>query len=491
MKANVLILVFLSLFLSACSKYNERVKSEYDGHFYTHLYKTLHTAKKDKDNDLLLWEMQSSFLTFSYFGPYFSFSDFTRAENIFKIYEAQGIMSGIGANVAASLSNDLAIPYRGYIFEGTLLNFYEALAYSSVGDDEQARIRFNRANDRQRRAKDYYAKEIKKAHDKAIEQANKEKQNDAYAQNTTDSNINRILNEKYSNLRNYSAYQNLINPAIPYVSGVYFMILNDYTKAQDLLKEAYGISKANLVAQDMQILESRKGRREYDTYTWVIIEDGNLARKSPIELSIPLIIGSGINAVNFALPTLDEGKKNFYTYRVNNEKADLISDVSALFASEFEKHLASIITRAIIGMIVKSLITESMNQLGTYGQIAGLVTSLAFSATNAADTRSSILLPDSVYIARVPNTQSQIQIFGDNRNILNMKIDFSCNSLANRLQGALEFNKLIESKPNDLKGRIAIFAKYDYDNAVCASSDNIVYIRVRDGTITHFIVKGE
>ncbi|WP_237416231.1 hypothetical protein [Helicobacter saguini] len=491
MKYSLVVLIFFSVFFSACSKYSEQVKREYDGHFYTHLYKTLHTAKKDKDNDRLLWEMQSSFLTFSYFGPYFAFDDLEKAENIFKVYESQGILSGIGANVAASLSNDLAMPYRGYIFEGALLNYYEALAYSSVGDDQNARIRFNRANDRQRRAKDYYAKEIKKAHDEAVEQANKEKENDAYAKNTSDANIDRILNEKYSNLRNFAAYQNLINPAIPYVSGIYFMIVDDYPKAQDLLKEAYGISRAKIAAQDMQILESRKGRKDFDKYTWIIIEDGNLARKSPIELSIPLIMGSGMNAVNFALPTLDEGRKNFYNYRVNEYNADLISDMSALFASEFEKHLSSIITRAIIGMIVKSLITESMNQMGTYGQLAGLVTSLAFSATNAADTRSSIVLPDSVYIARVPNSQSQIQVFGDNREILNMQIDFSCDSLKNRMMGGIEFNKLIESKPNDLKGRIAIFAKYDYDNKVCASSDNIVYVRVRDGTITHFILKGD
>lgn len=490
MKYPVFLFILLSIFFTACSKYSERVKSEYDAHHYMLLYNTLHTAKKEKDNDLLLWEMQSSFLTFSFFGPYYSFKDFERAENIFKEYEAKGILSGIGYGVAASLSNDLAIPYRGYIFEGALLNFYEALAYSSIGDYNKANVRFNRANDRQRRAKDYYAKEIKKAHDKAVTEANKKQENSIYEENTTDSKIDNILSKNYSTLRNYAAYQNLINPAIPYISGLYFMTNKDYTKATDLFKESYGISNANIIADDMQILDSRKGKSEYEKYTWIIIEDGNLARKNGIEISIPLLMGSGINAVNFALPNLESGRKNFYNYRVNGSNADMISNISALFASEFEKHLSSIITRAIIGTILKSLITESMNQMGTYGQIAGLVTSLAFSATNAADTRSSIILPDSVYVARVPNTQNRIQIFGDNTEILTMNIDYTCKSLPNRLQSALEFNQLLESKSNNLK-KIAMFFKDKRNDSICANSDNIVYVRVRDGYITHFIVKGD
>lgn len=491
----LLCVVILGVFLTACSKYSEQVKSEYDGHHYSKLYKTLHDAKKDKGNDELLWNMQSGFLSFSYMGPYFSFDDLDVAEKKFSENQDAGLLSSTGSNVAAVLSNDLAIPYRGYVFEGALLNLYKALSLSSVGNYDGARIEFNKANDRQRMAKDYYAKEIKKAHDKAVEEASKEDKegkSELYEQNTGDDKINSILNEKYSNLKNYAIYENLINPSIPYISGVYFMIEGDYTKAQDLLKEAYGISKAQIVADDMQLLDSRKGSKEYQKYTWVIIEDGDLARKSGLEISIPLILPSGANAVNFALPSLEEGKKNFSSYTANDSKADLIGNTSALFASEFQKHLPSIITRAIISTIVKSVATESMNQFGgTYGQVAGLATSLAFSAINSADTRSSIVLGNTVSVVKVPNNQAQIQISGDGATLLTLSIDDTCQSLLNRKKGHEELSKLVSEKPEDFSARISLFEKYDHGNSVCVNTDNIVYVRVRDNKTTHFIVKGE
>ncbi|RDU66006.1 hypothetical protein CQA53_05165 [Helicobacter didelphidarum] len=489
---NLYFLPFFLLFLCACSQYQEQVKREYDGQYYVQTYKTLQKATQKKSNDLLLWQMQSAFLTFSYFGPYFSFMDFERAETTFKAYESEGLLAGVGANIGVALSNDMAIPYRGYIYEGVLLNYYKALAYSSIGDDVNARIEFNRANDRQRRAKDYYAKEIKKTREKTLEEANKKKESVDYERNVSDENIDTILNQRYSNLKNFSIYQDLINPTIPYVSGLFFMIEKDFSKSEDLLKESYGITQASIIANDMKLLESRRYTRgSYPTYTWIIIEDGNIARKYGNEFSLPIFIGSGINAVNLALPNLDNGYAKFSTYKVNSQNADLITQMSKLFASEFEKQLTPIITRAIIGAIVKFAITESVNQFGgDYGQLIGLVATLAFSAITRTDTRSSIILPNSVWVARIPNTDSKIEIFGDNYPILNIEVNAECNSLANRLQGSLEFNELVKAKPKDLHGRINVFKRYNYDSKVCSSTDNIVYIRTHNGTITHFVLKG-
>lgn len=504
---SVLLSVFLGLFLLACSKYSEQVISEYDSHHYDKLYKTLHDAKGEKDNDKLLWEMQAGYLTFSYFAPHFSYDDLDKAEVAFKVSESAGIMSNVGANIGAALTNDLAIPYRGYIFEGVMLNLYKALALSSVGDTQTA-FEFNRADDRQRRAKEYYAKEINKAREEATKQDSGEKKNEFVEKNIGADKIDSILGEKYSNLNNYAIYDNLIHPAVPYIFGVYLLTEGkDYAKAQDLLKEAYGISKAEIIADDMKLIDTRKSSQEYDKYTWIIIEDGNLARKSGLELSIPLVLPSGLNAVNFALPTLEEGKKQYSVYKANDAQADMIGNTSQLFASEFKKHLPSIITRAIISTVLKTAGTEAANQAGGYGQIAGAAMSLAFSAMNKADTRSSIILGDSFSVVKIPNTQNDVQISGDGTSLLTLKIDNTCNSLAERQKEYEDFSNILKEeeakvakdskdskdskKSTDISARMKVLKNHKAQDTLCAKTDNIVYMRVRDNNVTHFIVKGE
>ncbi len=492
---NFIFFMLVGLFFCACSPYNTQITREYDTQHYMQTYKTLQEATTSKSNDWLLWKMQSGFLTFEYFGAHFSLYDLETAEQQFKIYESQGLLSGLGANIGATLSNDMAIPYRGLIFEGVFLNFYKALAFSSIGDNVQARIEFNRANDRQRRAKDYYSKEIKKVHDKTIEEANQKTKSEDYATNTTDSNLNAILNSKYTNLKQFAVYQDIINPLVLYVSGLYFMIEEDFAKSTDLLKEAYGISKAPLIAQDMQLLESRKGKRAYPKYTWIIIEDGNLGRKDEASMSLPLIIGSGINAINLALPILYDGKPTYTTYRVNQVEANMVSNISNLFASEFEKQLPSIITRAIVGALVKFGITQSINELGgDYGAIIGVATTVAFSATTAADTRTSLILPHNVWIARVPNTESEVHIYGNNIELLELPITKECNGKTTRMASKEAFDSLIKAKPKDFSARIKFFKHYyeeGNEDKLCVLSDNIIYMRVHHDTIAHTIVKGE
>lgn len=491
---NFIFFVLIGFFLSACSPYNARVKREYDTQHYMQTYKTLQKATKSKSNDWLLWKMQSGFLTFSYFGAHFSISDLEGAEKQFKIYEAKGLLSNIGANVGATLSNDMAIPYRGMIFEGVLLNFYKALAFSSLGDNTQARIEFNRANDRQRRAKEYYSKEIKKAHDKIIKEANQKTKSNIYEDNTTDYAINNILNNKYKNLKEFAVYMDMINPLIPYVSGLYFMIERDFSKSVDLLKESYGISKIPLVARDMQLLESRKGKRYYPKFTWVIIEDGNIARKKGLIISEPILYG-GVNAINLALPELVNGKDTYNNYKVNATNAEIISNVSSFFASEFEKQLPSIITRAIVGSLLKFGITETINMVGgDYSFIIGFVSTLAFSATTAADLRSSIVLPNTVRIARIPNTESSVKIYGNNDMLLEIPITKECNARFARIASKNELDSLIKAKPKDISARIKLFKQYyesGNEDRLCASTDNIMYVRVHRGTIAHTIIKGD
>ncbi|STQ86701.1 hypothetical protein LS73_003220 [Helicobacter muridarum] len=490
--------IFFTIFafvlcLCACSITEERIKAEYDKSDYKKTYRSIQKTISSNNNNVLLWQMQSGFLTFSQFGPVFSLIDLEKAESIYKKYEQEGILSSTFSSMAATLSNDNAIPYKGNVYEGSLLNFYKALAYSSIGDFVNARVEFNRANDRQRRAKEYYKKEIQKAHDNAIKNANKKKESKDYTLNTSKSSINNIIKLKYSNLDNFAIYKDLINPIIPYTSGIFFMIENDYSKAVDLLKESYGISRSDVILSDMELLESRRFEKDINNYTWFIVEDGDISRKQGNTFSTPIIINSNITSINLAMPTIYNIKPNFNNYKINDYKTDRIVELSNIFVSEFEKQLPSIITRAIIGAIVKFITIYAISGAtsGDYDSIAGLFANIAFSLMTYPDTRNSFVLANSIHVVRIPNDIENVTLYGDNTKLLNIKLTQDCNSIGKRIESSKDFTTLIEKDPNDFNTRIKLFEKYKKSKDICTKTDNIVYVRVRNNMATHFIIKGD
>ena len=486
---NFFLLSFLVLCLCACSVTENNIRTKYDSANYISTYKGLQEAASKKNTNSLLWQMQSGFLNFSYFGPEFSIEDLDIAEKVYKKYEDEGILSGAFSTVAATFTNDRVLPYRGYVYEGSLLNFYKAMAYSSINDYTNARIEFNRANDRQRRAKDYYKKEIKKAHDKAVMNANTKQRNADYAINTSDEALDGIISSKYSNLSNFAIYKDLINPAIPYLSGVFFMLEDDYVKSVDLLKEAYGISRAPLIADDMKLLDSRRLGKDSDKYTWFFIEDGDISRKHGITFAVTLWLGGSVSSINIALPFLGEGKPSFRSYKINGHEANLIVTNSNLFGSEFEKQLPSIITRALISAIAKFTVSYLTSELGS--EIGGLLTSLVFNVITAVDTRSSFVLPHAVWAVRIPNVEGDIEMLGGNSVFPRFSFTKKCDSLTKRLEANRTFNALFKDKPKDLSARIKYLEQHKQTSDICLNSDNIVYVRVRGGVARQFIIRGD
>ena len=75
------------------------------------------------------------------------------------------MISSVAEAVAAASRggvNDTTSPYIGTQYDGVMANTYKAIDYLALGDNEGARVEFNRAIDRQRRAKAYYAELIEK-----------------------------------------------------------------------------------------------------------------------------------------------------------------------------------------------------------------------------------------------------------------------------------------------------------------------------------------
>src|SRR3546814_2844605 len=73
----------------------------------------------------------------------------------------------------AVLVNDNVMPYSPAVYDTVMLNTYKALNFWQQGDYDNARIEWNRTDDRQRRASEHFESEIDKQRDEIKKEQNR------------------------------------------------------------------------------------------------------------------------------------------------------------------------------------------------------------------------------------------------------------------------------------------------------------------------------
>lgn len=341
---------------------------------------------------------------------------FDECEEIIKHHNEKLLAANAASNIGAVLVNDAVLDYRGTIYDGIMVNTYKALNFWQKGKTDLARVEFNRALDRQRRAKGIFAAQIakmkKEIDKKQREEKNKTKANKGQAldinTNANNPEIDKILKEKYSNLYAFKSYPDFINPFTTYIAGLFFMSDGDYAKADTLLKEAYGMSEKNTAvaddfAQTEKILDGRKNKKKY---VWVIFENGLGPEKEEFRVDLPLILVSKkVKYTGIALPKL-KFRDPAYPYLIiaeNNKKVcktSMVCNMDRVVQTEFKKEYKSIVTRAVISALVKTAAQYEAQK--KFGDMGGFVAAIYQGATTSADIRTWTSLPKEFQVAKVP-----------------------------------------------------------------------------------------
>ena len=454
-------------------------------------------SKKYADDDFL-WALQSGILAYQV-GEFESASEYLNGAEVFfeGVSGENAFNSGFKSFASIILSNGM-FEYVGAFYESVFINHYKALNAIMSGDFQGARVEFNRANDRQRRAKDYFADYITKR-DENIN-ANKGE----YSQKTQNVNLNKsydkateIYGTHYQNLRAYRAFEGYVNPYISYISGIFFLAQKDFDKASDLLKESYAITGQKEILGDIAILENRKRNlvsERTKSYTWIIIEEGRIPKKEEIRFDLPLFfVNANVLSFNIALPILRESYAYSTNYNIKKmqdsnrqsileEKSGLrsheqgnkterlltkrvaslpdfnpkdepvafqIADISPLVANEFEMELPYTIITALLSSSYKAYLQYFLGEkLGFLGSLAGAVFSYA---TSNADIRSARILPLRFYAMRFLNQNGDFALHNGTYKLRDFAFDSECKSL-------------------------------------CANSDNIIYARIIQNDIISLLI---
>ena len=373
----------------------------------------------DKDDtynkDNLLWNLEGASALLFAKENNASIALFDESETLMKYYREQILMSDITQSMTSILLNDTMRPYIGSEYDGIMSNTYKAINYMALGDMESARVEFNRAVDRQRRAKVNFAQMIDKERQTLREKEAEERSEgkNIYVSESKNSLITSRLEQEYPSLHTFKPYPDFINPMSTYLSGIFAMADGNYNKAHTLLKESYGMMSDNVnVESDFKeielILQNRKKPKE--PTVWIIFENGQSPVLQEWRIDLPVfIVSNNLNYISVALPRLVERKKAFEYLSVeldNNEHVttEFLCSMDRVIKTEFAKEYENIVRRAILSVATKTSIQYAMQQERNNQNSVGALLSLAATvyqiASTKADTRIWSTLPKEFQSAR-------------------------------------------------------------------------------------------
>ncbi len=397
-----LVLCFLILFSVGCNSSRDNLQK------FTKLYtscdysgciefaKSKEIVRDKPSGDDLLWRLHDASIQRIVSNFTQSNLEFDAAEEMIKYYD----LEFKGADVVATTAiNDNALPYRGTSYDAIMVNVYKGINFMSLGKNDLARVEFNRALDRQRRAKERYNEQIAKRR----EELEKDKSLPTEAKkNANNSAIRKEIEEKYSNVFEFEAYPDFVNPFATYMAALFSLLDGDNSKAVDLFKETYGMAPDNkYLAKDLEIADTGLAN---SSNVWVIFENGLAPIKEEIRIDLPLVLGNNdIYYAGIALPMLKIRSKAFehLNIRCNNEvfATETVSDMNRVVKTEFDREFDGILVRSIISATTKAIV---QHELGRQSTIAAAVASIYTLATTTADVRVWTTLPSDFQIARVP-----------------------------------------------------------------------------------------
>ncbi|MGD0552732.1 MAG: hypothetical protein ABSB25_08780 [Sedimentisphaerales bacterium] len=366
--------------------------------------------------DDLLWALQLAASKKAQLNHADSIATFNKAEEMMNHFASN---SEVLDTVGSTLVNDNAIPYKGQQYDGIMVNTYKALEFLAEKKPDMARVEFNRALDRQTRAKEHFNEEIRKLEAKL--EKNKEKtRTDAKAM-ADDPKTMAIINANYPNLNQFEPYPDFVNPFTTYLAGIYFLLIGENSRAADLLKETAGMVPDNdYIKSDLVFADDvASGKAKLGNQCWVIFENGLGPVKGEFRIDLPLVlVSSRVYYAGIALPRLTPRRVAYPYLAIRTDAGEYqtrqVADMERVIETEFKKDFKGILMRAIASAVVKAAAQAAVKDNDQYGILTAAIAVYSL-ATTAADVRIWSALPKDFQVARcaIPGNRL-LQVFGGN-----------------------------------------------------------------------------
>ncbi|MDR0805772.1 MAG: hypothetical protein LBN41_03380 [Enterobacteriaceae bacterium] len=390
--------------LVACS--NPPTRKNFDNEiFQGHLESAQEIALKEAgiaktETDIateLLWSLEAGALLRINNDPARSTQLFDRSEALIKDDETKNLVAASADQAASMVVNDNVLDYTPREYDRVMVNTYKALNFWQQADFNNARVEWNRVDDRQRRAVEHFADEINA-------------QKDELQNSSISKSYNRSLRtlEKFGiEVSKWKPYDGYVNPAALYLHGLYFLInsesASDLSKATESLKRAYALTENKQIGADLALAQQEQGY-QVTPGVWVIFENGSAAQKVERRIDLPLILlTNSVAYTGIALPTLEAGHSTFSYLTINGGKhteafASMDKIIQGEFKTEFNGILIKELSRATLKTAAQTVMMKSKTSTM---KILGIFTGVAHAVTTQADIRSWHTLPYNFQVAYI------------------------------------------------------------------------------------------
>lgn len=364
----IIYLVF-SLFLCGCaatvqSRLDNVQKKFADSDFKT----TTESLPKDQNNLDLLINGYALFLDDKYSESDKTFEEFNK-RNIDETKtsisrEATGLLFGQGVN-----------SYKPYMMDSLFVSYYQIWDLLAMQDFSNARVVINQSYQRQQDMSVEYKKLIEENKNKIAEK----------------SEYKEIIKE---NAGDWLAFRDIMNPALMYLSGIYFLNNGDFDNAVTYLKRASGMVPENtFIKQD---LENAQKHIKPKNITWKFTESGFAPRLHEKNATFFL---PTIGMIYFAF-----SEPHFSNQSNAPKNSEILANVDAMFMTEYSQYRTNEILRSYASAVSKTILqATTYNSENKSALLLGLASSIYSVASSNVDVRTWATLPKYIYVERYEN----------------------------------------------------------------------------------------
>jgi len=340
---------------------------------------------------------------------------FDLIEDVMYREDTEGMITNVSETLTSSLTNDTFLDYEQSVYDSIMVNTYKALNFTAMGDLQNARVEWNRSDDRQRRAADYFAERINEKREEQEEEAKKElEENEAASDvevNESLSKADELLAEQNIDMSQWTAYDGYVNPFSTFMHGLFFMLnaqdSSDVSKAVDSFKRVSNMTDTKVATDTLALAQNiNNGNTSIDSITniWVVFENGEMAKKEEFRIDLPVFIASdNVNYAGVALPKIQEQMDHFGHVSVNGHTSEVIADMDRIIKAEFKEEWPLILTREITRSVVKTVVQKQVNDRNMW---LGIAAGVLQAVTTQADTRTWSVLPKNFQALMLENDGS-------------------------------------------------------------------------------------
>ena len=327
---------------------------------------------------------------------------------------------GISATerVSALASTPDRIAYEGFFYDRQFAAAYRAINAMAMGEVEDARQHFVRADRWQTLA----IIENRQRAQRLREEQEAARLRGGFDRSFGDPRFEAQLNERYGDLAQFEAYADFANPYVDMLRAVYLMGVAeeaaDYDVARNLLRRVAGMAPNNpYVVEDLDLADRlAQGETDKPDLVYMFLETGLAPYRAQTRISVPVfLVTDRVQIVPIAVPYLvfDERFVDAAYVQAAGEHRPtaLLASVDRIVAAEFYARLPGLKTRMIAAAAFKVGVQFGVNQALSRSdpliRIAAMLGGAVWAAsTNEADLRTWATLPKQVQYARVPAPSS-------------------------------------------------------------------------------------